>query len=46
MEFKPTMDGVEDELDINMNCVDKGDHIPQTKKNNTTLKNRIRMKYY
>ena len=34
MEFKPTMDKVEDELDIDMNCANRGDHVPHAEKNN------------
>ena len=43
-EFKPFMDAVEDEMDVTMNCANKGEHVPKAERNNQTLKDRIWMK--
>lgn len=45
-EFKPIMDEVKDEMDINMNYTNAGDHVPKAERNNQLFKNRIRMKYH
>ena len=44
-EFKSIMDDVKDNLDIKMEYPAKGDHVPEAKRNNRTIGERIRAGY-
>ena len=45
-EFKSIMDEVKDEMDIDMNYANTGDHQPEAERNNRTIKERIRAAYH
>eukprot|EP00980_Cylindrotheca_fusiformis_P017734 scaffold5572_cov69-Cylindrotheca_fusiformis.AAC.1 len=40
------MDEVQDELDVEMNYANPGDHVPEAERNNRTIKERVRVGYY
>eukprot|EP00980_Cylindrotheca_fusiformis_P018259 scaffold5933_cov78-Cylindrotheca_fusiformis.AAC.1 len=39
-EFRVMMDEVQDELDVEMNYANPGDHVPEAERNNRTIKER------
>ena len=41
-EYEPLMEKVQDDLDIEMNYANPGDHVPQAERNNRTIKECIR----
>jgi hypothetical protein len=41
-EFRPLMDPIKDELDVDMVYSNAGDHVPEAERNNRTIKERIR----
>ena len=45
-EFKPMMDQISDELDIEMNYATTDEHVPEAERNNRTIKERIRATYH
>ena len=45
-EFKPIMDQVKDELDIQMNYTITEEHVPEAERNNRTIAGRIRAAYH
>eukprot|EP00980_Cylindrotheca_fusiformis_P008866 scaffold1891_cov62-Cylindrotheca_fusiformis.AAC.1 len=45
-EFRVMMDEVQDELDVEMNYANPGDHVPEAERNNRTIKERVRVGYY
>ena len=45
-EFKHLMEAVKDDMDVDMNYTNAQDHVPQAKRNNQTLKERIRAQYH
>ena len=45
-EFKPLMDVVKDELDVNMNYTARGEHVPEAERNNRTIGERIRATFH
>ena len=40
-KFKPIMDEVKDEMDMDMNYANPGDHVSQAERNNQVIKERI-----
>eukprot|EP00980_Cylindrotheca_fusiformis_P017121 scaffold5263_cov73-Cylindrotheca_fusiformis.AAC.1 len=42
-EFRVMMDEVQDELDVEMNYANPGDHVPEAERNNRTIKERVRV---
>eukprot|EP00980_Cylindrotheca_fusiformis_P020829 scaffold7825_cov87-Cylindrotheca_fusiformis.AAC.3 len=45
-EFRVMMDQVQDDLDVEMNYANPGDHVPEAERNNRTVKERVRVGYY
>ena len=45
-EYEPLMEKVQDDLDIEMNYANPGDHVPQAEQNNRTIKECIRTWHY
>jgi hypothetical protein len=45
-EFRPLMDKVADELDVEMNYTTTDEHVPEAERNNRTIKERIRATYH
>ena len=45
-EFKPLMDPVKDDLDIQMNYTVTDEHVPEAERNNCTIAERIRATYH
>ena len=44
-EFKPIMNPVRDDMNIDMNYTSTGEHQPHAERNNRYLKERIRVKF-
>ena len=45
-EFRPIMDRVSDDLDIEMNYATTDEHVPEAERNNRTIKERIRATFH
>ena len=45
-EYKPMMEKVKDDLDIDMNLTNTDDHVPKAKCNNRTIQERIRAMFH
>ena len=45
-EFKPMMDNVKDELQVEMHYSNPDDHVPEPERNNRTIKERIRATFH
>ena len=45
-ECKPLFEPIRDELDIEMNYATAYEHVPEAKRNNRVIKERIRSTYY
>ena len=45
-EYEGMMNDVKDDLGVNMNYTNAGDHVPEAERNNRTLKERIRAAYH
>jgi hypothetical protein len=45
-EFRPLMDQVADELDVEMNYTTTDEHVPEAERNNRTIKERVRAAYH
>ena len=45
-EFRPLMDPVKDDLDVDMNYTSAGEHVPEAERNNRTIAERIRAAYH
>ena len=45
-EYHPVMDEVKDELDVDMNCANPLDHVPEAERNNRVIKERVRAAYH
>src|SRR4029079_7945564 len=45
-EFKPLMDQVKDDLDVQMNYTVTDEHVPEAERNNRTIAERIRATYH
>ena len=41
-EYHPVMDKVKDELNVNMNCANPLDHVPEAERNNRVIKECVR----
>ena len=44
-EFRAMFESVKDELDVNMNYTNAGDHVPEAERNNRTIKERFRVEF-
>lgn len=45
-KFRPLMEKVKDNLNVDMNYANPGDHVPEIERNNGTVKERSRSLYY
>ena len=45
-EFRTLMEEIQDELDIELNFANAGDHVPEAERDNRTIKERIRAAYH
>ena len=45
-EFKPLMDEIEDDLDIEIDYPPQGNHVPEAERNNRTIGERVRAGYH
>ena len=45
-EFKPIMDDIKDELDIDLEYPPQGDHVPEAERYNRTIGERVRAGYH
>ena len=45
-EFKPIMDDIKDDLDIDMNYANAQEHVPEAERNNRVIKERVRAVYH
>ena len=45
-EFRTLMNDIMDDLDIEIECVPQGDHVPEAERNNRTIGERIRAGYH